>query len=146
MCVFLQPYLFIHCHCFCFCFDNRRRHHRKEPTENIRGVRGSRVSLLSPLQPGICNEVQVCLFSSLRREVGSVPLVACIRRLLATSCRSNYYFFYIILFFFSSLDVVQEHLRLNGSFFLSTWVRPEGGRCEQSPNSKRNSQKYLVTV
>lgn len=29
-------------------------------------------------------------------------------------------FFYIILFFFSSLDVVQEHLRLNGSFFLST--------------------------
>lgn len=40
--------------------------------------------------------------------------------------------------------LVQEHLCVNGSCFLSTWVWPEGGRCEQSSHAKCHRQKYLM--
>lgn len=40
---------------------------------------------------------------------------------------------------------MQEHLCDNGRCSLSTGVQSEGGRREQSPNSKRHSQKYFVS-
>lgn len=48
------------------------------------------------------------------------------------------------LFVVSVCFYVQEHMCDNGSFFLSTRVRSEGGRCEQGPHSQRDSQKYHV--